>query len=494
MSFLKRISNAFAWNHLNKITGYLLDFFLSIVLARGLGDYYYGIYSELFNFIFLFSLICSFGIDTAINVYLPKYSGQKGIISFYLRRTLLLIAGISLIMVILTIFLSQPLSQLINSPEIVHLLKIAALYIVFHNFLILAQTILICYYETQFLFIANTFLKIFFIIFAWILLKFEFGIQEIIWAFIGISLIVSVGYLFKFIKYLKPRPEKTKFSAYIQFGLVAWFTKFINYLLGRYFDIFLLGYFAVSKEEIGYYNIAFSITLALLYLFTSGFSGISIAAFSEFEKNQEYEKIKKGIIAVIKICNFFSVPVFLYVILNAHMLIKLLYSSTYQGSSVLLQVFASFFLITIVLGSGINSSVLYSLKKEKTVLTLRIIMGLVNVILDFILIPEYKAMGAIVATGISTVGIIGFEHFFVRKNINIKYPVLFLIKVLVAASPALLISIFIPTKNLIWLVINFAAFGLIYLGFNLLTHPLSREDKERIGSVNPKLARLVSYF
>jgi O-antigen/teichoic acid export membrane protein len=50
--------------------GYGLDFVLSVVLARGLGNHLFGVYSELYNFIFLFSLFSIMGMDTSVNVFL----------------------------------------------------------------------------------------------------------------------------------------------------------------------------------------------------------------------------------------------------------------------------------------------------------------------------------------------------------------------------------------------------------------------------------------
>jgi len=494
MSFLKRISRAFFWNHLNKIIGYLLDFILSIVLARGLGDYHYGVYSELFNIVFLFSLICSFGIDTAINVYIPKSFDKPGVVSNLLRKTLILIGIASLIVVLLLNFLGEPISQFIHSPELADLLKIVAFYVILYNFLIIAQMILVSIYATRFLFFANTILKLLFIFSSYVLLVKGGGIGEVIIAFIIISLFISAAYFSKFFKYLKPGTANADVFGYFKFGLIAWITKFINYLLGRYFDIFLLGYFAVSKEEIGYYNIAFSVTLALFYFFTSGFSGISIAAFSEFEAKKDRVSIAKGWLTVTKICIFFSVPVFIYVISNAKVMITLIYSDAYLGSVVLLQTFASFFLFAVIIGSGVNSSVLYSINKEKTVLYLRSVMGLVNVILDILLIPEFRAMGAIVATGISTIGIIGLENLFVRKYLPITYPLVFLMKIMLSAFVSLLISILFMISNLLWLFLNVLIFMICFIVCIFILKPLSEDDKRNILRINGSLGKIAAHF
>ncbi|MBN2089074.1 oligosaccharide flippase family protein [candidate division KSB1 bacterium] len=494
MSFLKRISNAFFWNHLNRITGYLLDFVLSIVLARGLGDYGFGLYSELINFVFLFSLICSLGIDQAINVYIPRYTKQPGVVSHLLRKTFLILAIESISVIFLIYFSSGALSQFINSPELASIIKIAAFYIVFHNFFLIGETILISYYATKTLFLLNNSLKALFIVSTWFFLNQGLGLKEIILGYIAVSTVVSIFYLIKFYRYIKPTPEKSDFSKFFRFGLVTWLTKFLNYVLGRYFDILLMGYFLVPKNEIGYYNIAFSAVLALFYFFTSGFGGIMMAAFAEFEQKGEKSKMAEGWQKVTEVCIFFSIPVFSYVLFNAKHIIPIIYSETYSSSVPLLCTFGVFYLITIIIGGGTNTAILYTLHKEKTVLVLRMIMGLLNVVLDIILIPQYRAMGAIIATGIATVGIYSLEFSYVLRFLSIKFPFRFLFKIITASLLSVLVSWILPISQITGLIVNLIVSVLTFFITLYFLKPFSAADKAQIMTINRFLGRLLHYF
>lgn len=480
---------------MNKISGYAFEFLMSIVLARGLGDYGYGLYSEILNLVFLFSLFCSLGLDTALNVHLAKFSDNSSAISSLLRRTFLIIFLESAFVIIIVFSGAGTLSRLIHSPELVVAIKIAAFYMALHNLLQITQMIFITFYATKLVFITNSILKFISIISAFVLLKTGYGLEQILLAFTGISLVIVAVYFRKLIPYMKPKRSRIDFGRYLKFGLVTWVTKFINYLLGRYFDIFLLGYWAVSKKEIGYYNIAFSITLAMFYFFSSGFGGVATAAFANFEKNQNRSSIALGWNKVTKVCIFFSLPVFLYVILNAQFIITFIYSQAFAGSVLLFQVFASFFLISVVLGSGINSSVLYSIKKERTVLWLRAAMGTINVVLDLILIPKYRALGAIVATGFSTALIISLEYAFVRWNIKqIQFPVLFFIKILIATIIALLISCFVSILTLFSLLLNGSLFLLVFFGALYFMKPLEADDRKRLSAINSSVGKIARKF
>jgi O-antigen/teichoic acid export membrane protein len=81
---------------------------------------------------------------------------------------------------------------------------------------------------------------------------------------------------------------------------------------------------------------------------------------------------------------------------NANHIIPLIYSEKYLGSISLLQVFGAFFLLTIILGSGINTTVFYAINKQKLVLYLKMSNIFLNIIIDFIFIPYYQALCAII--------------------------------------------------------------------------------------------------
>lgn len=493
MSFAKKISKAIVWNHLNKCVGYFLDFCLTVVLTRGFGAYFYGIYSELFNIIFLFSLFCSLGVDTAVNVYIPRYRENPAILAQLIRSGLKAIAISSLLIFIATIGFKETISAIIKSPDVASYLVVAAFYIVVYNFVVVAQAILTSFYETRVLFLTNISLKSGFVLSAIVTLSLGYGLNTILISFCILSFAVSVFYLFLIKHYLVSTQGDRKLEAvsFFKFSMRVWLTRFLNYFLGRYFDIFLLGYFAIRKEEIGFYNLAFSLTLALSYAVTSGFSGVSLAAFSDMSRKGNLKGIAKGWIAISKIIILFCVPIFAFTIVNAKQLIVFLYSLDFVDSAPLFQVFACFFLISLLLGSGNNLAVLYSLKREKMVLYLRGIMGILNVLLNLILIPRYNAMGAIVATGSSIVLIIAVEFVLLNKYLPITYPFRFLFIVLFATFIPIAGSALISNGSIVLNVL------ILLLAFNIIIFvmkPFESDDLNIFPQGNDSFNRLLIHF
>ncbi len=494
MHFFKRITSAYLWNHLNKIVGYFLDLCLIIILARGLGSYQFGLYSELFNFVFMFTLLCSFGMDTTVSVFIPKHADNPGELSAILRRVFALIGAASVVCCLGMLFFDGPLSAIVKSPEIEGLLFLVAFYAIFFNLILIAQAVLISLYNTKFLFVTNTSWKALFIITAFALFELRFSLKEILFFFTLINFLIGLAYFIKLANLLKVEPQKIKWRSFFHFGLAAWITNFLNYLLGRYFGIFFLGYYAVSKEEIGFYNIACTLTLALSYIFTSGFGGIALTAFSELENRKDVRGIKLGWSLITKFSIFFCMPVFLFILYHAEIFIRFLYTEAYLGSANFLKIFGLFFLMSILFGSGANSTLLYSLNREKSVLCLRSLFSVFNILLSIILIPKYQALGAIIAIGFSTLGIIVAEFFYARKYILIQFPFLFATKIALASSAALALSTLVGMHDTGYVLFGSLVFGTAFIAILYVLKPLDEDDRLLLAAIDNRLGRISKQF
>ncbi len=494
MNFISKFSTAVIWNHLNKTTGYFLDFILSVVLARGLGEYYYGVYTELWNFVFLFSLFSAAGIDTAIVVFLPKVAENAHHIAYYIRRTFRFFGIVVLVIIFLLMLTAGYLSRAVHSPELSVLLKIASFYIALFSFILIGQAILLSFFDTRFLFWANTILKSTVILCSFLILKNGGSLEFVIWSMIGINAVSAGIYLWRIYPLIRVKPEVQSLSPFFKFGFIAWITSFINYLLGRYFDIFLLGVFSIPKAVIGYYNIAFSLTLAMAALITAGFSGITTAAFAQLEHENRRHVIAEGWLRVTKLSIFLGVPLFLFVILNARIFISAVYGADYIQSANLLQLFAFLYLISLGLGSGTNSALLYSINKEKVVLKIRAVCGLVNVLLDIILIPILGVKGAILASGSAIVLTIGAEYIFSRRYARLQFPARFISKISLAAVVSLVVSYLFPTHTVQGLLVNLVFYIILFILCLFLLKPFTRDEMMSISRLDSRAGRLLSFF
>jgi len=494
MLTVKKTAHAFGWNFLNRILGFFFDLILSIVLARGLGSYEFGLYSELFNIIFLFSLFCSMGTDTAANVLIPKYRDNKARVARIVQQSFFLVSVTSLLAIMALILFRGAISALIHSPDLRELLFIGAFYVLAFNFLTLIQSILIALYRTKQLFIYNTILKLSFVIVAFLAFFLHRQLIFIIVLFTVLTLLICLMWLYNLRDIIALKAEKQSKNGFYQFGFTAWLVKVLNYLLGRNFDIFLMGVYKVAKSEIAYYSIAFTLTMALSYVFTSGFSGVALSVFSDRAKDDNKKGIAKGWLVILKIMLVFCVPIFLFSIFSSKDIICLLYSEEYLPSAGMLSLFASFYFISMFWGSGTNSAILFAMQKQNLVLKLRFFLGSLNVILDFILVPAYGAIGAIIATGVSIVGIIIAEYFAIKNLLEFKYPVKFTIKVTVSAIGALSPIIILSYFNIYSLFQSGLLFCIVFILFLYIVKPFEENDIDLLGEISPKLPRFIILF
>ncbi len=89
-----------------------------------------------------------------------------------------------------------------------------------------------------------------------------------------------------------------------------------------------------------------------------------------------------------------------------------------------------------------------TLNKGKTVLWIRLGAGMLNLLLNIILIPSYGAIGAIIGTCVSQLLITIVEFKIMQRYIKVIYPFLFLGKLLFVSSIASSVLIWIPVKGL----------------------------------------------
>ncbi|MBN1542870.1 oligosaccharide flippase family protein [candidate division KSB1 bacterium] len=489
-----KLSHAVAWNHLTKVSGYGLDFLLSIVLARALGSRLFGLYSELYNFIFIFSLFSLMGMDTSVNVYLPEYKADARRLAGFVKKALSRLLWTTLAVALVIVLIKSQLAKVVQSDEISFLLEAAVVFLIFYNLQVFMQAVLTSFFYTRFLFLANTLLKTLLIVVALFVLGNQGTLRQLILVFGLVYSATVLVYLIKIGPVVFGRSVPVDLKAFYRFGYKAWSINFVNYFLGRYSDILLLGMLGAGKDQIGFYTIAFTLTMALSYVFTAGLTGVLLTAFSAMYIQGNTTAIKESWRAICQFMIFLCVPVFGYAVLHAKTILPLIYSAEYEPAVLLFQLFALFNIGVVLLGSGLNSTVLYAIRQENRVLRFRLVCGLSNVGLNLFLIPHYGAMGAIIATGISLILTVLLEFRSLVGLLGIRFPGRFTTMVIFCSLVALLISSYLSTETLFGLVINLGVFAILLITLLFWLKPFSRLQIEILYKMNRSLARIISLF
>ncbi|MCK4442049.1 MAG: polysaccharide biosynthesis C-terminal domain-containing protein, partial [Sulfurovaceae bacterium] len=164
-----------------------------------------------------------------------------------------------------------------------------------------------------------------------------------------------------------------------------------------YTDIFMISYF-ISESDVGFYSAALKIASVVTFILASLNGYIAPQISSAYAKG-EFSKIKKIYRYSLKIILFVSIPIFLLIILLPNQLMSIFGSNFYQYGNVLL-ILGIASLINALCGSV---GYILNMTDNQAIYMKIISIGLIiNIILNYFLIPIYSIIGAAIATLIST--------------------------------------------------------------------------------------------
>ena len=234
-------------------------------------------------------------------------------------------------------------------------------------------------------------------------------------------------------------------------------------------DTVMLGFMA-TDEDVGYYNAAVRIKSILVSIVTSlGTVLLPRASYNiEHDLMDDFWRISRKAINFVFLV---ALPMMLYFIFFAKEGIYFLSGTAYTGSIIPMQIIMPTLLfigITNILGIQI----LVPLGKEKIVLYSEIAGAVVDIIINAILIPQYRSAGAAVGTLVAEFVVLTVQYVALKNDITSIFKNVHYIKYFFALGFALFASLWIKALNLgsfITLLISAILFFGVYGLFLLLT-------------------------
>ena len=495
-SVARRASIGFAWNQAAQVLNFGLSFLASIVIARGLGATEYGIYATLLSFISLATLFSSLGFEQILNTYVPQMLGEadNGKVAYLTKRFLGLRLCIMTLVSLAMVTFSKPLASVMKNPDLQGYLKFAIFYLVFNNTSALLNMLLISQLRTKETSLIRVASSVANLALSYASLRLSYGIEGLIVILTLVSFLSLLGYLLFSRKQILSHSKPFDLFPLHRFGLTLWSIGFVNYALGKQSDILLMGFFLVSNRQIGFYALAFGLTEKLSILLTSGLVGVGLAAFSEIKAKQGPNGLAEAWRAVMAMVIALSFPIMVFFLTYAKPIILTLYSQEYLPSVVLFQVFAAFHLLMRLTGGGANSTVMYVMNKERTDFYLRLGAGVFNLALACVFIPRYGALGAITATGLAKLVVTVLEAVVARRYAPLRYPLGFVVKLVVSSTIALGISATVPGSSLFSLGAAAVVYGIAVVALLYVLKPLEERDKELLSQVDRRVYALLKVF
>lgn len=177
-------------------------------------------------------------------------------------------------------------------------------------------------------------------------------------------------------------------------------------------DTVMLG-FMTSDTEVGYYSTAVKVKALLVSLVTS-LGTVLLPRASYYIQNNMKEDF---LIIIKKSLNFImlaSAPLVLYFMMFAEYGVRFLAGDGYDGA-ILPMVVIMPTLLLIGLSNVTGIQVLVPLGKEKTVLTSELIGAMIDLVLNFLLIPALASTGAAIGTLIAEIAVLAWQYKSDRK-------------------------------------------------------------------------------
>jgi len=383
----------------------LTMFVLLIFIARYLGTSGYGVFSFVFAFVALFTIFADIGLSllTVRELARKKENSKKYIDNITIIKLFLGIFTFAIIAIVIQ-FMGK-------SSDVITLVYLAAIWVVIQSFIKFFQSIFRAFEKMQYEALSKIVYSIILIgIAAFVMVK-DLGINLLIQGYIYASLIAFI------ITIILIRKKFTKFSFKINLSFWkkilkrAWPFALSMILMILYFKIDTV-MLSVLKTDfiVGAYNAAYNIVLVVLGVI--GLVNTSLLPFFS-RKYREITKFRKFIvkyslflfccaIIFVLVCFFLGGPI-----------INLIYGQAYANSINLLQILClvSLFLFP----NTFFGLLLISLNKERFALFVNLISVIVNITFNILLIPPLGAVGAGIATIITSFSGSLIQILFLRK-------------------------------------------------------------------------------
>lgn len=468
------------FNFLTAASSFVGGVILSILVARELGPELMGQYSFIVYLIALTVTIFSLGLPSTLTKYISEYAGQNDTTSasrlIVLTLKILIILSLVSSLVFIAIFsFIDNINPLLKSTQYAIL---AVLCIAPTLTLNVFKGILSGFQDFSYLFKVNFISTIILILTTFLVLFLNLKIAGLL----AINILTNlVGIVLIYQKYKKhitshgSNQKKFEYSKLIEIYKYLWpltILSIIDMIVWQYSEVIFLAIFRTSKE-IAFYTIPFSMSFMIMSTLPGSFIAILTPLLSNLYGKNSTESMKNVFYTSFKYVVYLVIPTCFGISIFSKDIINLFYGENFLP--------AHKFLTPLIISSGLGfisatgASLLYSVKKQMTILKLMSAVVFINISLDIMLIPSYGVMGAVIAN-VSAQLISAILTLFFAFNIYKKFaPLSDLVKPLFSAS--LMSLILYPlnnfSNNILWLstsillgVFSYLLFMIIFKSFN----------------------------
>lgn len=489
MSFGKKVVSGLLWGQIGMSGRTLICFAISILVARSLGVRDYGVYAALISAVDLLIRFTDMGVQAIFSSYIPRYRSREqfGECSYVVRRVLLLRTALLLATAAAVHLFANPIAAFVGEPAIHGYLTLTALLFFvlgsMNSFIfIVIANMEMKYYAAVELFVS--FVQLLGVVY---LMKIGISVSRVATLVIVVHALQLAAYAYGSWATIKPPPVAIDLLPVTKFGLVTWLSTMLQYFRFKSVDVFMILYFLKDTSSVAYYDIAYLIVITGGYVLLNSLDRLILPIYSEAHARDGLAGLRDVWSAMTKFSVYVSAPIMVFLIAHADSLVLAFYSDHYLPSAALIKVFAAIMLAGFLLGSETAITVVFPLNKERLFLYTRGFNGIVNLLFNFLLIPRYGVMGAVISTSGTRLLTTIVELAIAIRLTGVRLPYHFIAKVLLFSGIAISWTLFFERPNIAQMIVMGAIVGLIVTGLTLRFCRFSDGEKKLIHDFHPQI-------
>lgn len=397
--FKTNIARGAGLSFAGKVIGGGLQYLYTIVVARILGLEIFGQFMLGFTIINLAAGIGRLGLEGGVVRFVSLYkgTGDKGRIKGAIMQSLKYSIVPSTVIGIFLFLTADPVFiRLFKEPDLENTLKILSLSLPFLALMTITlaatQGFQIMKYTV---YCQNIFMPAFNLLLVLLFFFAGFKLSGAAAAFVisvFITSILSVYYLLKSFPEMNSIASIPDTKEIVSFSVtVLLSTLFINLIVWT--DTLMLGYLR-SSEEVGVYN-AVARTALLMGNILASFIPVFAPIISDLFNRSEIQKLETLFKIVTKWIFKLSFPLFLFIVLFSKEILAMFGADFVQGwSSLAILSFAQI----INASAGPVAFILMMSGKPKMLMYNSLLVCMINIVLNYVLIPRYGIIGAAIAS------------------------------------------------------------------------------------------------
>lgn len=441
------------WQLVSSFSLKLVSLVYMIIITRlfsqsEIGEFYFA-----FSIVSIIAIFNDLGLGISLFRYIPYFEGKKYFSSIHkiIRLTVVIGLSLSTLLAFILYFFAEDITTALGNPEAQGVLRILSLSIIANEIFSIVRSILLGRKLVKMNFLSDNIQNLSKIVFT-VAFVFFFGSDSVILsaALVLSTLIgISIGF-FPAVKTINNIPktskEKNSYTNLLKdiapFGFTLSLILVFNNLLS-YSDRLLISYFG-NPATLNTAIAVYSVTVALastLTIFANSFRVVFMPIVSEIYGKNETKKANVAEMTDIstKWTLLFSFPLFVSFLVFPVEMLKIIYGQEYMTGANVLVIYTiglAFFLFGFMQRIAIST-----MRQLKTQLILVGSSGVLNILLNALLIPIYSIEGAAVSSMLSFMFLTFFTQHYSKKLFGYYLSFKSVSKYIFGALPAILLLI-----------------------------------------------------